>query len=413
MKQPAPDYRRLSLRVLRIAVLFLIFVLLVTYGGFPDQQKRPEDANEPRGTSIAAELFSEEIYWPTEEWQTSSPEMQGMDSAELANLFDLTSTTILSRIRSILIIRHGILVLEVYAPSVGPDIAQPIYSCTKSFTSALVGIALEKGYLPSIHHRVLDFFPNRQVENLDLRKKSITLENLLTMTSGVNWWEYKAFDSNNTLMQMETSSDWVQFFLDRPMSEDPGAHWNYNTGGAHVLSAILQKQSGKKLSDFAAENLFTLIGITSVSWPADSKGISYGGRGIYLTARDMARFGYLYAREGMWAGRPVVPAGWVRESTKKRFTALFGQDYAYLWWVPAFGGFAANGFQGQRIFVIPEQDIVIVFTASFTGAEMMTEPESLVSSFILPAVKSWQALPENHAGEARLNERLEAFRQNP
>jgi CubicO group peptidase (beta-lactamase class C family) len=232
------------------------------------------------------------------------------------------------------------------------------------------------------------------------------------MTPGVDWWEYVAFDSRNTLMQMERSPDWVQFFLDRPMVEDPGKRWNYNTGCAHMLSAIVQQESGKVLSDFAAENLFAPIGIASVSWPADSKGISYGGRGIYMTARDMARFGYLYARKGAWDGRQIIPAEWVSESTQKRVAAMFGQGYAYLWWVPAFGGFAANGFRGQRIFVVPAQDLVVVITAAIDSPSMMTEPENLVSRFILPAVKSSQPLPEDRAGSAQLNDRLEAFR-NP
>ena len=394
----------------QISVLLSIAVLLIACGNSSSRQPPAEWAKDQRGTAAAATSDPQGSYWPTKEWQGSSPERQGMDSAELARLFDSINS---SSIRSVLIVRHGYLVLEAYAPSIGPDTAQPIYSGTKSFTSALVGIALEKGYLPSIHHRLLDFFPDLQYANHDPRKRSITLENLLTMTSGVAWWEYVAFDSRNTLMQMERSSDWVQFFLDRPMVEDPGTRWNYNTGGAHVLSAIVQKQSGKTLSDFAAENLFTPIGITSVNWPADPQGVSFGGRGISMTARDMARFGYLYAREGMWDGRQVIPAEWVRESTKKRFAAKFGQDYAYLWWVPAFGGFAANGFRGQRIFVIPEQDLVVVITASINSQAMMTEPEYLVRRFILPAVKSSGSLPENSAGAAQLADRVRVFGQLP
>ncbi len=404
--------RRSCLRMFQISVLLSMAVLFIACGNASGRQQPAEWAKEQEVTTATATADLKESYWPTkEEWKRSSPEMQGMDSAELVRLFDFI-TAVSIPTRSVLIVRHGYLVLEAYAPAVGPDTAQPIYSCTKSFTSALVGIALDKGYLSSLHQPVLDFFPDLQYANRDPRKRSITLENLLTMTSGVAWWEYVAFDSRNTLMQMERSSDWVQFFLDRPMVEDPGTRWNYNTGDAHMLSAIVQKKSGQTLSEFAAANLFAPIGITSVNWPADRQGISFGGRGIYMTARDMARFGYLYAREGVWDGRQIIPAEWVRESTEKKFVAKFGNDYGYLWWLPGFG-FAANGHMGQRIFVIPEQDLAVVITASLASQAMMTTPEDLMRRFILPAVKSSGALPENRAGAAQLSDRIRAFGRLP
>ena len=392
----------------KASVPLAIAMILIICGNVSCRQQPAERVEDHEGTATATPAELTEEYWPTEEWMTSSPEAQGMDSQELVRLLDYIHDSRVA-IRSLLVVRHGYLVLEAYAPPVGPDTPQPIYSCTKSLTSALVGIALEKGYLASIRQPLLDFFPDRPYANSDPRKRSITLENLLTMTSGVDWWELVAFDSRNTLMQMERAADWVQFILDRPLSADPGARWNYNSGDAHLFSAIVQEKSGKTLADLATENLFTPLGITSVSWPADSQGVSFGYRGVYMTARDMARFGYLYAREGMWDGRRVLSAEWVKESTAKRVAAMFGQGYAYLWWVPPFGGHAANGFQGQRILVIPEQDLVVVITAAIESQAMMTEPEYLMNRFILPAVKSAEPLAENRASAEELGARVKAF----
>jgi CubicO group peptidase (beta-lactamase class C family) len=355
---------------------------------------------------VAGLATAESSPWPTREWPRSSPEAQGMDSATLAGLFELQYA-----LRSVLVVRNGYLVLEAYGPSIGPDTSQPIYSCTKSLTSALVGIALDKGYLSSVDSLMLGYFPGRFYANHDPRKLSITLENLLSMTSGVSWSETVALDPSSSLMQMETqrSADWVQFYLDRPMARDPGVSWNYDSGGAHVLSAIVQKRTGQTLASFARENLFSPLGIRDVDWPADSRGISYGHRGVSMTAPDMARIGYLYARAGEWDGRRIVSAQWVKDSTRRRVDALYGQGYAWLWWVPLFGGFAANGYLGQRIFVLPEEDLVIVITANIIGQSMMSLPERLVSTFILPAIKSVGPMPENETARAHLEDCIRRF----
>ncbi len=341
-------------------------------------------------------------------WLRSSPEAQGVDSRGLVQLFDAIDGFRYA-IRSVIVVRHGYLVLEAYTPLVGPDTRQPIYSCTKSLTSALVGIALDRGYLSSLDTPMLDFFPGRRCANPDPLKRSITLENLLTMTPGVKWWEMIAFHPDNTLMQMERSVDWVQFFLDLPLQADPGTAWEYDSGGAHVLSAIIQQECGQSLAVFAQENLLAPLGIGPVDWPADPQGISYGYRGVSMTAPDMARFGLLYAQGGAWEGRRILSEQWVKESTRRRIGAAFGQGYACLWWVPPFGGHAANGYMGQRIFVLPERDLVVVMTSGITGQAMMSLPESLMIRFILPAVTSAGPLPENPGARAQLEDRLRAF----
>jgi CubicO group peptidase (beta-lactamase class C family) len=168
--------------------------------------------------------------------------------------------------------------------------------------------------LQSVNHPVLDLFADRQVANLDARKKAMTLEHLLTMSSGLEWPEsgnaYTTLD--NPYIRMMRSPDWVQFVLDRPMVQQPGATFNYNSGASHLLSAIVQKTSRLSTLAFAHEYLFKPLGITDVVWGTDAAGIAVGGSDLRLTPRDMARFGYLYLKDGVWEGQLmdsfIVPA---------------------------------------------------------------------------------------------------------
>jgi len=290
-------------------------------------------------------------------------------------------------IHSVLIVRHGHVVTEKYF---GPfeDSRRPIYSCTKSFTSALVGIAIEEGYL-GIDQPVLDFFSERTLVNNDSRKQAITVEHLLTMSSGLDWpeWAVPYTSSANASVQMRQGKDWVKFVLDRPVREPPGSRFNYNSGGSHLLSAILQKATGVSAAAFARERLFEPLGISDLSWQPDPCDIIWGSSGIRMRPRDMARFGYLYLKGGDWEGQQVVPAGWVKASTVSHIEAGFGPGYGYQWWIDPEGiHYSARGRGGQRIFVIPDRDMVVVFTGSLGYLEMETLPESLVDSFVLRAV---------------------------
>ena len=333
-----------------------------------------------------------------------------MDSAQLVRMLDAVLARKLN-IHSLLIIRHGYLVAEVYYGANSPTLKHDLYSVTKSFTSALVGIAIHEGYIHGVNQPVLDLFADRQVANLDARKKAMTLEHLLTMSSGLDWPEsgnaYTTTD--NPYVRMMRSPDWVQFVLDRPMAQPPGAAFNYNSGASHLLSAIVQKTTGTSTLAFAHEHLFKPLGIADVAWGADAAGIAVGGSDLRLTPRDMAKFGYLYLRGGVWDGGQIVPAEWVKTSTTKHIKSSdAGLDYGYQWWIWP-DGFAAQGLGGQYVFVRPRQDLVVVFTAWLTGSE--TEgPPALLDSFILPAIRSDQPLPENPAALAKLKAHIESVR---
>jgi CubicO group peptidase (beta-lactamase class C family) len=378
----------------RSAKLFtLLFILGVTVSGCYPPTAGPSSvltSTSATGTDSSTTVVPSDVptltpatgpYWPTEAWRTSTPEEQGMDSQKLAEMV----ATIKERnmnVHSLLVIRNGYLVSETYFEPWQADSRHVIYSATKSFVSTLVGIALDKGAIDGVDHRVMDYFPERTIANLDQLKKDLTLEDLLTMRSGLEWTD------PGTYYEMTGSPDWVQFVLDKPMVEPPGQRWHYCSGCSHLLNAIIQQTTGMKTRDFAEQNLFKPLGITDVMWPADNAGIPAGGAGMQLTPRDMAKLGYLYLRNGQWDGQQIVSSKWVENATRKYadvdIDPHFG--YGYHWFtVNSMAGYAALGDHGQIILVIPEHDLVIV-----TTADTQESIFQLIEQYVLPAVQKAQ-----------------------
>ncbi len=286
-------------------------------------------------------------------------------------------------LHSLLVIRNGYLVSETYFGSYRPDMWHETYSCTKSFISTLVGIAMDKGYIDRLDHRVVEFFPQRTFKNLDQRKEEMTLEDLLTMTSGLDW------DDDLSYREMNASPDWVNFVLDKPMSQPPGSQFNYCSGCSHVLSAILQETTGMNTREFAEQNLFKPLGISVDRWATDPKGIPIGGWGLQISPREMAKLGYLYLRHGQWDGKQIVSEKWVEIATKKQISVDSEMDYGYQWWMyPSLDAYAALGYGGQTIFVIPASDLVIVTTATMNDDH--DQIVQLIKQYIVPSV-----LPSN------------------
>ncbi|MFX1317953.1 MAG: serine hydrolase domain-containing protein [Promethearchaeota archaeon] len=326
-------------------------------------------------------------YWPTEDWLSATPESQGVNSIVLRQMEQYLDGQLWSfTLRSILIVRHGYLIYENYMEL--PDrvnITSNIYSCTKSISSALIGIAIDQGYL-NLDDRLVDIFSHLTIENLDSRKEAITVEHLLTMTSGLPWdeWTYPYGNPNNDWDRMTTSLNWVEFVINRPMAYTPGSHWVYNTGGSHLLSAIVHETTGVSTQDFAEENLFAPLGITDYYWSRDPQGNVNGGSALQLRARDMAKFGFLYLHNGTWDGEQIVSASWVAASSIGHATVDSQTEYGYQWWIhPNIGSFAAHGHLNQHIYVIPDQDMVVVFTARSSEFN----PMHLVEDYIIPAAQ--------------------------
>jgi CubicO group peptidase (beta-lactamase class C family) len=344
----------------------------------PPTSTSPASSLSPSPTPPPTSAPASRDYWPTKAWRVSTPEQQGMDAQPLAQMVEAIQKQNL-KVDSVLVIRHGYIVSENYFTGEQDD-PHVLYSCTKSFVSALVGIAIAQGNIKGVDQPVLSFFPERTFAQDDARKQAMTLDNLLTMTSGLDWTE-----GDPAIMQLIRSTDWVQFMLDKPMVAEPGRRFNYCSGCSFILSAIVQETTGTSTLDFAKANLFGPLGIVNPRWETGSSGIVNGGWGLWLTSRDMAKLGYLYLNGGMWDGRQVVPADWVETSVQKHITTGERLDYGYQWWVyPALDAYTARGRGGQLIFVIPRLDMVIVFTATMDGDAALLD---LIEKYVVPAAR--------------------------
>lgn len=348
-------------------------------------------------------------YWPTAGWRSATPESQGMDSGKLADMLEQIQRG--DAIDSLTIIRHGYLVLDAYVHPFHKGLKHNVYSCTKSVTSALVGIALQQGHIPAVSHPLLGFFPERTVAHLDDRKQAITLEHLLTMTSGLHCRDTSRYQWAGW-RAMQQSGDWAQYILDLPMEAAPGARFNYCNGVSYLLSAILQRATGMPTLDFARQHLFGPLGITDVHWRSSPQGVTIGGSNLSLTPHDMAKIGWLYLNHGHWDGRQVVPAAWVEASTRGHVRTGRFPYYGYQWWSdsipsqqqpdkPMVDYYAALGYKGQAIFVVPAQQLVAVFTSNLSVHDRDI-PKMLLEHTIIPAAASATPLPANPAQQARL-----------
>jgi CubicO group peptidase (beta-lactamase class C family) len=267
----------------------------------------------------------------------------------------------------------------------------------KSIISALIGIAIEKGFIESIDRKVLEFFPDYKAAPSDFRKRSVTVRQLLTMTAPI---ASKSIGSRwEPLDRLRRQPDWTRYALGLLGKGEPG-RFQYSTVGTHLLSSILTRATGMSTREFANEYLFRPIGIKEIpdcemksflpddvfgknvrGWIKDPQGISTGGFGITITPRDMARFGYLYLNGGVWDGRPVIPAEWIKEST-----ASNPNNYGYLWWLKESNGifsYAAIGSGGSMICCIPQLDIVVAIASKIV--QKPRDPWILIQKCIIPA----------------------------
>lgn len=330
------------------------------------------------------------------------------DTAQGINLIKLRDTA--WRIRqgevyagghSMLVMRRGEMVFEEYFNGATSFELHTLQSVSKSVTSALIGIALGNGDLTSTDEPVLDFFPQwREELAADPRRAAQRVQHLLTMQTGTDYHENGDDAPHWELNRLRTG--WDRFWLNRDMVSDPGTVWQYDSGGVITLSSILKARTGLHADGYAERHLFGPLGITNYRWIANDEGHPHTGGGLHLTSRDMMKFGQLFLQNGVWEGEQVVPAEWVDLSTRRHYT--FPQPagvvrktlgYGYLWWIwgpdPAGSGgqeiFAASGFGGQYIIVVPELEMVVVFTGWLDPA-VSQFPIALFYNEILPAVIS-------------------------
>ena len=271
----------------------------------------------------------------------------------------------LPRLHSLLISQVDDLVFEQYYNQRDPSRPANMKSASKSVISALVGIAIDKGLIDSVDVKVAEYFPDLIAASDDLQKQQITIENLLTMQSGLET------TSNRNYGKWVLSDNWVEFALNQPLVAAPGTRMLYSTGSTHLLSAIITQASGMSAKQFAQENLSLRLGFSMSYWSQDPQGIYFGGNDMEMTPRQMLEFGRLYLNEGVYENEQVISKAWIEDSHKPRARSPRGQGrfYGYGWWLRDLAGMqvpVAWGYGGQLIFVVKELDLVVVATSEST-----------------------------------------------
>lgn len=357
---------------------------------------------------FAVKLTAQDIPWPTEGWAVSTPAEQGLKGSLLDDLNNDIIDGKYGYVDRMVVVRHGKLVVnERYkndyreiskghtgALGCGVDMCpegeeideynyyhpakHPYYegrdvhslqSVTKSVASVLIGIAIRRGKIESTRVPFLSFFEDYDLSRIEERLESATLEDLLTMRTGIEWHEHdRPLNDTNTTLQLEKSQDWIQFTLDQPTDANPGEKWVYNSGGSHLMSGIIKKATGMYVDEFADRYLFGPLGIREYYWKKTPKGYPDTEGGLYLEALDLAKIGYLFLQDGVWDGKRILPDGWVRASTTDHVegSAAGGRGYGYQWWRVDRGDtavWAGLGFGGQYLLVIPEYDLIGVINS--------------------------------------------------
>ncbi|MBE2196006.1 MAG: serine hydrolase, partial [Anaerolinea sp.] len=236
--------------------------------------------------------------FPTKEWAVSTPEEQGVSSKELlALLTPFTQENF--HFDSLVVVRNGYIIAEAYNAPYGPENTHQLASASKMVTAMAVGIALKEGLIKSLDETMISFFPDRQINNLDDRKKAITLRHMLTFSDGLECDDMFVPVMQQTIGKVMLSSDPIQATLDLPMAAEPGKTWHYCNGVTYLLSAIVGKVAGMSMLDYLDQKLFAPLGISKPTWHM-SKGIQIGFSELFLNTRDMAKIGHLLMQKGKW-----------------------------------------------------------------------------------------------------------------
>ena len=331
----------------------------------------------------------------------SSPEQQGISSADLLAFIDAADKDV-DTMNSFMLVRHGYVVAEGWWAPYDRDTPHILYSLSKSFTSTAVGLAISEGKL-SLDDPVLKFFPDEAPADPSANLRAMRVRDLLRMNTG-NQTEapISVFDPGK---QTDT---WVKTFLSHPVPFKPGTHFLYNSPATYMLSAIVQKVTGMKVLDYLRPRLFDPLGIKDPIWISSPQGITAGAYGLSVRTEDIARFGELYLRKGIWNGRQLLPADWVAQATSMQTangsapTSDWDQGYGYQFWRSRHNSFRGDGAFGQYCMVIPELDAVVAITS---GVRNMQQVMNLVWDKLLPAMKPGR-LHENAPARRQLQARL-------
>lgn len=340
------------------------------------------------------------------DWTVETPQSQALDGAKLDAMTAAVTKGDFQSITSVLIARHGHLVFEHYFDADGAEALRNTRSATKTVTGMLAGAALARGDLPSLSTPILGYFPDKApLDNPDPRKAKITVEDLLTMSSMMECDDQNQFSRGNE-ERMYLIEDWVKFYLDLPIKgfaawttkpkDSPyGRSFSYCTAGATTLGATVERAAKMPLPDYADKVLFAPLGITQVEWQFSPLGVAQGGGGLGLRSRDLLKLGQLYANGGVWQGRQVLPAAWVKAATAPHAQVDDHRNYGYFLWLYPYtangvshAAYQMAGSGGNKVVVVPGLDMVIVVTTTNFGAH---DPhgisDKLIADYIVAAAQ--------------------------
>jgi len=330
-------------------------------------------------------------------WDFSTPEAQQMNHQILDSAFVQAQLT--GFIDGLLVIRDGFIVKEKYYNGFDESRPHNIMSVSKSFLSAITGVALSRGCIDSLDEKMLKYFPEYIYSAMDPRKYDISIRHLLTMRMGIRG---EADDNYSVYWQMYNSDNWIKTTIESPLVSNPGEKMRYNTFQTHLLSAIITKSTGKRTLEFATEFLFMPMQIDIDFWEQDPQGYYFGGNSMYFTPREMALLGLLYLNKGKLNGIQIIPKDWIQltlsPSTNlnhpNEWGAYKNYNYAYLWWlgqIKEYDLFMGYGYGGQFVIVFPELNLIVVSTANYqVNPEVSTIQEwaifEIVEKYILRSV---------------------------
>lgn len=350
--------------------LFVLLINTFCYGQNPYKYSKPKDLDDG--------------------WKTAHLSLQNVDTTKIYQLFEQIHNG-KNRLHSVLLVKNDQIIIEEYFNDHFSNKQHDLRSTTKSIRSILLGIAIDKGFIDSIDDPISKYLKKPvPTKNLDKRKDKITIRHLLTMSPGFdcNDWDKKSKGQEDKVYKKR---DWLQYTLNLPMVNEPGAVSNYCSMGVVLLVEIISQASKMTIDKFSEQYLFNPLGITNISWghTSDKKVIPSGKR-LYMTSRDMAKIGQLILNNGKWNDKQIVSEKWIEESTTPK-TKITGIDYGYLWWNIPFKinekviiSKTATGNGGQYIMIFPKLNMVAVFTGGAYNSQEDKFPFAIMKNIFLP-----------------------------
>lgn len=304
----------------------------------------------------------------------STAQNPDIDESDLSRIFDIGT------VQSLMIDKNGTLLYEEFQNDINRNTTTNIKSASKSVLSLLVGIAIDEGHLEGVDQTIGEFFPDYFEQNPNPKKESITIENLLTMRTGLETTSFYNYG------RWVISDNWINYALSQPFEEEPGGRMVYSTGTSHLLSVILTKATGVSTRAFANEHLFGPMNIRIGGWDRDPQGFYMGGNNLALSPLSLLKIGKLVLNDGVYNGQQLVPASWIRESTNIYTRSVYNDyDYGYMWWQRQVGGqnvIFAWGNGGQYIMILPQLNSVISITSDMESSTGSRQYQRRIFSFL-------------------------------